>query len=131
MFIIAPIIIFLMASFIVPAIASGITSSILGKSAKLDFDDKFSIAIQYYFICGFVFAVATILEDTGSFLSEALIFIGMFLLWPIGLSFVFMDHDDGGAAMVWGGLGVAFAITQIICIFKVLKRARAGTENLE
>lgn len=131
MIIIIPLVILVLASFIVPAIATFITSKILGKTAELNVDDQLGIAGYYYLICGLIFATAMVMEAKSSLTAEVLMFLGMFFLWPLGLSFAFLGHEDGGAAMVWGGLIGAFVFTQVICIFKVLKRAQSKTESLD
>jgi len=129
--IIAIIVIWLVAIYIVPTVSAIITAVLVGKAGKLSEDETVTFGFLFYFAAGFLFAVLTLMRyEIEGFLAFAS-FVLIVLFWPVPVAF--MDFKETGTefAIHLKVMIAAFVITQIAAVFKVLNRAREDTKKLD
>ena len=123
--------IYLAVSFIIPTIAGVFATMVIGKTAKLEFEDTFALAIYFYLIQAVLFGLLMVFEnDPQAWWSTLLYFLAGFI-WPLPYSFILFGQTAGEDILVGVGLlACSFVITQLIAIMMILKKARAETDNL-
>lgn len=126
------LVIFMIGVYIVPVLASIITSLILGKVGKLTLDQSVALGFYLYLIIGFLFGLATLANYESHWFLELCSFIGVMILWPLCIMYMEFGQADGGERLRWGVFIFGFVLTQMIAIFMIIKRSRlAADEELE
>lgn len=121
----------LLISLILPTVTTWLTMLILGKSAKLNDEEKFFIGCYFYGVMGLLFAGATVFSYDLSFGEGVWAFIGMLIFWPFTLGFMGFNQPDGGETITTGVIIASFVITQLIAIIMIVKRADKKTQDLD
>jgi|GEM_PF-4756867 len=129
--IIAVLVIFVVALYIIPVVTAIITSLLIGKAGKLTEDQMFTVGFGFYFLAGFIYACMTLsfydLEGFWAFASWVLIVI----FWPIPIAFMDFHQPDGGMKLKLIAIILTFAITQLSAVIMVLHRAKKQTDKLD
>jgi len=129
-FILIAILLYVIVSLIIPTVAGVLASMLIGKTAKLDFDDTVSLAFYFYLIQSVLIGIVFILKnDPQSWWSMILYFL-LGLIWPLPYSFMMFGADEVDFIAI-GVLVCTFVITQLIAILIILKKARIETNTID
>lgn len=125
-------VIFLIGAYIVPILASFITSFILKKTGRLDENQAFELGCHLYLIIGFLFGIAALFNYDFGKVDGFFAFIGIFLFWPVCIMFMEFAQPDGGTKLRWSVFILGFVLTQMSAIIMIINRSRRlAAEEIE
>ena len=124
-------VLYFVISMAIPTLTSYLATQMIGKAAKLDEEDRFTLSVQYYFITGGLLGAYLALYHAEGLWSGIFNFVMGLLFWPLPVSFMifgmFDESDDMG--ILWGCIILGYLITQMLAVIKVLKRAKANSDD--
>ena len=129
--IITLLVIYAIALYLIPAVATVITSLLIGKVGKLTENQMWNIGTLFYFLAGCIYACMTLsyydLKGFWAFASWVLIT----LFWPIPIAFIDFHQHDGGMKLKLIAIIVTFVITQLCAVIMVLNGAKQRIDKMD